>query len=524
MSWKWFALQCIFLHLFLFTYSMSDDRLSASVSAQLDQILIRSVQDIERTRPFLEQCLVEGRQKSDTSAIVRSLIGLCDVERFTGNYDRAFDFLWEAMDLLQQNDMPELKTRVFRNVAILYGLFHKDTLAVSYLQQSIVLAKSMLEEDQRKLELVSSYFSLATIYRGQKNYLKALACLDSCSIVRPGTFLPYVDAERGYIYFELGQFRKATKFLKPAHEHFLTKNQNYVAVTAMFMGDLMQERGLVDSAITFYKQSLSIAGSRQVFPEYQTQVLQRLAHIYSQRKEYEQALGYFRLSHEIWQALFDAANQQNNRLFEIKDVYRDKLARQQQVIDNQRIRLAAKQKILWLFIVLSVLIVLAAVATVLVVRLRLKVRNLNVSQRLREEKNRVLLNQKSKELTAYTLQLIDMKKAVEELLQHVKELAPERFNSLKQKYHKSSANLWEEFNLRFLQINSGFYERLREKHPELTDTELKHCALIKLNLDSNEMARVLNISLQSVHTSRYRIRKKLELPHGESLSHYIAQF
>ena len=84
--------------------------------------------------------------------------------------------------------------------------------------------------------------------------------------------------------------------------------------------------------------------------------------------------------------------------------------------------------------------------------------------------------------------------------------------------------MWNDFNRRFIEINNQFYAKLRQKHPDLTATELKHCALIKLNLDNLEMSKILNISLQSVHTSRYRIRKKLNLLQEENLSNYIARF
>jgi len=60
------------------------------------------------------------------------------------------------------------------------------------------------------------------------------------------------------------------------------------------------------------------------------------------------------------------------------------------------------------------------------------------------------------------------------------------------------------------------------QHDSLTPTEEKHCELIKLKFDSKEMARLLNISVSSVHISRYRIRKKMRLERGDDLSNYIA--
>jgi len=44
-----------------------------------------------------------------------------------------------------------------------------------------------------------------------------------------------------------------------------------------------------------------------------------------------------------------------------------------------------------------------------------------------------------------------------------------------------------------------------------------------LNLSSKEIAPLLNISVRSVEVKRYRLRKKINLPHEDGLSDYIMQ-
>ncbi len=141
---------------------------------------------------------------------------------------------------------------------------------------------------------------------------------------------------------------------------------------------------------------------------------------------------------------------------------------------------------------------------------------------LQKEKNDAIMEVKSKELTSYALQLIDKDQAINEMMEMLKSEAPVSHKTMRNKINKNSKNLWDEFNMRFMEVNSKFYENLREKHPDLTPTEQKHCALIKLNFDSKEMAHLLNISHNSVHISRYRIRKKMKLSREDSLSNYIA--
>ena len=70
---------------------------------------------------------------------------------------------------------------------------------------------------------------------------------------------------------------------------------------------------------------------------------------------------------------------------------------------------------------------------------------------------------------------------------------------------------WKEFEARFVEINSIFHKVLTDQFPNLTANELKLCALIKLNFSGKEMANLLGIGLESIHTLRYRLRKKMGL-------------
>jgi DNA-binding CsgD family transcriptional regulator len=80
---------------------------------------------------------------------------------------------------------------------------------------------------------------------------------------------------------------------------------------------------------------------------------------------------------------------------------------------------------------------------------------------------------------------------------------------------------WEDFRLQFEQVHQGFFKQLKDQCPELSTSELKLCALIKLNLSMKETPTILGISPESVKTARYRLRKKLQLSHEENLIDFI---
>lgn len=80
---------------------------------------------------------------------------------------------------------------------------------------------------------------------------------------------------------------------------------------------------------------------------------------------------------------------------------------------------------------------------------------------------------------------------------------------------------WEFFEEAFNNADTDFLHKIKDLHPNLTPSDLKLCAYLRLNLSSKEIAPLLNISVRSVEIKRYRLRKKMELEHEASLTDYI---
>ncbi len=70
---------------------------------------------------------------------------------------------------------------------------------------------------------------------------------------------------------------------------------------------------------------------------------------------------------------------------------------------------------------------------------------------------------------------------------------------------------WEEFEYRFQQIYSGFYERLNQEHPDLTLNERRLCAFLKLDMTTKEISDITGQSIRAVNMARFRLRQKLNL-------------
>jgi len=141
--------------------------------------------------------------------------------------------------------------------------------------------------------------------------------------------------------------------------------------------------------------------------------------------------------------------------------------------------------------------------------------------------NEVLL--KTKELANASMQLMENTDALHKLKVELAKInlgAKDdndliRITSLLKDIEKNSAH-WDQFASHFDELNDGFLNRLKAKHPNLSRTDLKVCAYLLLNFSSKQIAQLQNISVRGVEIHRYRLRKKLGLPTGQSLSEYLA--
>jgi len=82
---------------------------------------------------------------------------------------------------------------------------------------------------------------------------------------------------------------------------------------------------------------------------------------------------------------------------------------------------------------------------------------------------------------------------------------------------------WTLFETSFNEAHGSFFKKLKGSHPDLVPNDLKLCAYLHMNMSSKEMASLLNISLRGVEIRRYRLRKKLNIPHDKNLAEFFME-
>ena len=147
--------------------------------------------------------------------------------------------------------------------------------------------------------------------------------------------------------------------------------------------------------------------------------------------------------------------------------------------------------------------------------------------KLKNEKLNQDIDSKSRELAASTMSIIKKNELLNTIKNELEAVKNE--TQIKPVIKIINKNLidksdWKMFQEAFKNVDSGFIRKIKTAHPDLTPKDLRLCAYLRLNLVSKEIAPLLNISARSVEIKRYRLRKKMNLPHEKSLVEYILEF
>ena len=223
-----------------------------------------------------------------------------------------------------------------------------------------------------------------------------------------------------------------------------------------------------------------------------------------------------------------------DRFWKFRDAFRMEQKAQQELIKEQKLERLEHEKDVWfLQRVIGVVSILFIITLSYLYFSYIRANYRAEKEILRKEKELELANAnevlevKNKELAASALKLIEKDENLSLLKNKIKEadgdLKPNELKKIVRSISVSNDHNWKEFETRFVAVNKGFYENMKNKFPKLSQKDLKLCALIKLNFSCKEMAKLLGISVESAHTSRYRLRKKLNLTRDINLTEFIAR-
>ncbi len=493
----------------------------------------KSLHNYEKSIEFFEN-------KKDTFNLINSISELSDLYGHNLNYSRAYDGFWKALFLAEESKDEFSKSRIYQSLGWLYSFYNRDTKALENFGKALSLSKKLTSRNEISIDYATSdFFSLTNFYRYNQDFKTAQKYLDSCYLYfntkSQGIKNYFLESERGYLLAQEDQFDKAEEILKQSYEYFKENNQSYLVIIHFFLAELYQKKGDYNNSKLHYNKSLEVSSVYNSHMNYQVINHKKLSDLYYDSNKHEKAFFHIKKAIDLENKIFGINSKNNEYLFEIKDQYRLQKEKQERLLKEQRLlELENKQKIVFLRSILLFVTIFFLIIVGIMIFKNLKRKHkrekrlLKQRQRLKLKENKKAMELKNKELAKSALQLIEKDEFITGLKNALTEnktnLNLNSINRIIKSIQSGVGSNWKEFEARFIDINQDFYKNMKSDFPNLTQTDLKICALIKLSFSSKDMASLLGISVESVHTSRYRLRKKLNLERNDNLVEFIANY
>ncbi len=466
--------------------------------------------------------------QKDTINLINTLCNLSAIYDNVLDYGKSSDGYWDALLLADHSNDNISKARIYQELGWLYNSYRRQEESLRYFNMSLKLKKQLVEQNKiSRSYLVSNYFAIVNCFRVNNNLEMTKVYLDSCEIalkkINPIEKSYYVESEKAFYKAVVGKnYEGAQKILIEAKTFFEKTDPSYLTVIYFLIGEVYRMSGDFNNSIKHYEESLKFSEMYNKHLGYKLFNYEVLSNLYYDKGIYKVAFYYKNLVLELNEKIFGRSSQNNKHLIEIKDKYRLQKETEKALLKEAKIeKLENQKRISFLQNIMMVLFVVFLILYGL-----LLFRNLRRKHKLENEKTKEVMALKNRELTASALQLIEKEEFIIKLKDSISknnEIDLKSINRMINGFQNSPGGNWEEFEARFTSINQSFYNTIRKKYPNLGQTDLKICALIKLGFSSKEMSSLLGITIESVHTSRYRLRKKLGLKKGGNLIEFMSK-
>ncbi len=447
--------------------------------------------DVKAIKAY-QQAMQYEEKSNSIKGKSKILNSLADVNSKMKNYKIALKYAKEA--LILKNKIGN-KTEISNTLANLGNILQKmDSLdkAEFYFSQSLNLRKEL--KDQRRI--ASSLYNLADIHILKKEPLNAKEELNKALGIFTG-----LGEKTGQVICLLT----------------LSKAYNMLGLSSKSKNSISKAIGI--SKITKNNELL-----KDCYKQY--------ADFYSINNDQTQAFKYFKKYTEIKDSL-ESVN--NRKIFnELELQYQTDQKDNEIALLKKKTELQKKNNII---LILSI-IILFFISTLLFFFYRAKAQKLQIKSELLEKEKIIhkqdveikehetnllkhQLESKNRELTSKVLVMLKTNQMLENILKKlsllnknisINQVKAKDVSSIIREIENHSGNtLWQDFDTAFQGVHSEFYNKLLKINPQLTSTEIKMASLLKLNLNTKEIADITFKSESSIKSTRFRLRKKLGL-------------
>ncbi len=469
-----------------------------------------------------------------------------------GNFFSALDFLYKSDETYKKiND--ELGQA---NITMNIGMVYADQLNYERALKHYFDALSLFEKLKQQERIAIVFTKIGAIYSNQRAFEKAYEYFIKAMQIHRNIHFEFgiqdVCSYLGQMYRDQGNYKEAEKHFNESLA--MAEKRKDIEHTAKNLENLSRiylEQKRYNEAEKNLNRAYALS-SKYGYKKIILNVLFGLKTLASTKKDYRQALVYFEAYELMKDSLFSKEKNQQIANLELRWQERERVQtldqrKQQILLLQQNARVDNLTKVMLAIVLATILIVGFFIFRHQRYRIQknhevlLATRQLFQSRdelallerdntKLKENELRQQLELKNRELTSYAINFIQKNELLEELQQRIEKikntadpsLSKELHGLLQQLQHKYTIDRdWEDFKLTFENVHPDFVGKVLQQFPDLSPSELKLCALIRLNLGIKEKAALLGISASSTKTARYRLRKKLNLQQDQGLDEFI---
>jgi len=434
-------------------------------SLQLIGLIYSDLGDFEESSNFYFRSLNIYEEIKDKNGIGKSFSRIASVYYDQKNYDKALDYYFKSLNIAKEIDDKEGIAGGLNDIAAVYGNRKQYDKVDKYLKEAVVLNNEL--GNMRAVAI--NYTNLGLINQFLKNYNKAL-----------------------------DYYNKALSIFKDLNHIVLIANCE-VALSGYYL-----ETDNPDLSIDYAKKAYE-AGTNHGLKKVIYDAAGMLYNCYLKKNDSILADKYLILQYKMKDSLdIEKSSTQLSKL-EIRYEFEK---------ENQAKKIEQQRKDFIVIIIIVSLILGLGIIILIFARQKIKSKNTEL-EKIQLEKE---LEFKNKELALKVMSLLKKNEMLSEISEKLIKIRNEAVKeetkiAVKRLYNdlqKSTEDkIWEEFELRFKQVHSKFYEKLMNKYPELSPNEQKLCAFLRLNMSSKEISELTGQSINALETARYRLRKKL---------------
>ena len=486
--------------------------------------------EYDKSLKFLEDASkLCSETKKKEILITKVNIVIAGVYTRKGDYNKSLDLYLGSLGILERENQRKELAKALHNIAITY--YHNFKLDES--KKYTLKSKAIFEELKDTVGVLSSLSLLGTICYDKEDYSAALnyykESLEQTEKLKDKSYSAINFNGIGTVYADTKKYAEAISYFEKALAIGEERGEQQTVVTCLLnLGICYSGLNNQAEAIKIYNQALTIAkkiGSKHSVKE----LYWFITEAYQKQGDYKSALSSLQQFTIVNDSIYNEENSQqiNELTTKYESAEKEKeiaeLKVEQTITDAQHKR---KQLIYASFILIVIIITFFLLS-----RQRLKAKNDKILLQSEKQKAEDELLHAKKLLDNYTENLIDKNKAIEEL-----QYENEKLKGLKsaELYKEKIDNLddlnnatiltnedWEKFKELFEQVYKGFFIRLKDKLPNLTNAEIRLMSLIKLNLDAKQMANMLGVSPNTIKVTKYRLRKKIDIAEQQDLDELV---